>query len=720
MRALASSRLLLLCFFLCPADALGSADKDEQEQQCCEPTVRKEDRPNGQPLADSSMQAAQSDLHQLLDLTVSPDTRRQREQRLCSQQLPLSAKDLEPVLGFGSPQIAQISGARIASCRDDLNLAPLMLESFLGAKFGYLPFDPDIFERLLFALQNFPKDGLTARLEEADYEHLLEAAWAHLLDTRLETLLSNPELQRPNFSQGQRQTARDFLIGWLRDLIEGPGLVTLRADSGDRARFLLEQFEAVLLAELIAGGQPEVVRAAIEAARHLAHPFPEPSRALQQRLTAGTLEPEFGSLLSLLPDANSAVIEAPGLRKVYPETSVQLASSQRSWPVQHVQPSKRKSPWKTVALACVLLMASWLLAMVGWPRKRHVLKRLGAVLLAPLFLIACEGALALAEVSPRMDLRPSFNPNKVPGQLWQVQQLDGTDFAVTLEGRARQLSFPVLKDDGEWRIFVLGESSAHGSYYPLESTFAALLENNLSTRNPGQKVRVINAGVGAALSDGIAHYGFEALKYQADLLVLYLGNNDMSHFVAMAGFRGFSARSIRLRYLLDRLRIVRVLSDMLPQGLLDRFSGPQTDSGYFDLEEMSAQDRNRLLELAEANATQNIERVARRATSQGAQVLLAIQAQNQDICPSDQPNDSSSGCFPETLRRIAIEAGRRTGATVVDVPAALRHHAGSQRTGIAGAEYFYDTVHPSLLGHAVIARSLTPQAEDLLREKPTQ
>ena len=714
MRASVYSGVLLLGFLLSPANALGNELAGDLAKQCCEHPASEEEHSNTEAAADSPAQAVQAILRQLLDLHIAPDTRHRLEQRLCSRDLQLSAKQLEPVLAFSSPQIAQISGARIASCRNDLSLAPLMLESFLGAKFGYLPFDPDIFERLLFALQKFPRDGLTGRLDQGRYEHLLEAAWAHLLDTRLEVLMSNPELQRPSFSPEQRQAARDFLIRWLRELIDGPGLVTLRADSGDRALFLLGQFEAVLLAELIAGGEPEVVRAAIEAARYLAHPFPEPGRALKQRLATGTLDKELNTFMSLLADANTAAIEAPGLSKVYSETSIDLASSDRRWPIQHVQPSKGHSAWKAIALVCGLLMASWLLAMIGWPRSRHVLKRVGALCVAPLLLLASEGALTIAEVAPRMDLRPSFNPNEVPGQLWQVQQLEGADFAVTLEGRARQLSFPTLKDDNEWRIFVLGESSAHGSYYPLESTFAARLGDNLSARNPGQKIRVINAGVGAALSDGIAHYGFESLEYQPDLLVLYLGNNDMSHFVAMAGFRGFSARSIKLRYLLDRLRIVRVLNDLLPQGLLDRFAGAPPDSGYLDLEEMSANDRSLLLTLAEANATQNIERVVRRANQQGAQVLIAVQAQNQDICPADRLEDSSSGCFPETLRRIAIEAGRRSGATVVDVPAALRHHAGGQLTGIAGAEYFYDTVHPTLLGHAVIARSLTPQAEDLL------
>ncbi len=659
------------------------------------------------------------DLSRLLDLTISPRTRSEIEERLCSPAVSLSAEHLERLLGFQAPQVAQISGARVASCRQDPVLGPLMLESFLGAKFGYLPFDPDIFERLLFGLRRLPQEKLSETLDQARFEHLLDAAWAHLLDTRLEALMTEGVLQRPTFRPEQRRAAQQFLTDWLDDLIAGPGLVALQADSGDRALFLLEQFEAILIAELITGAQPGQVRAAIEAARHLAHPFPEPAIALQQRLEAGNLPEDFRPLLEQLPSPDSGSVAAPPLPRAYPQNTVILEPSNRNWTTQLDEPEVSPHSWSRALLVATLLFAAWLLAMVGWPNRRGLLKRAGAILLAPLLFVATEAGLTLAGVSPLMDVRPSFNPNQVPTQLWQVQKLDGVNFAVTIEGRARQLAFPVVKEEDSWRVFVLGESSVHGSYYPLEETFAARIQHNLSTRNPGRKVEVINAGVGAALSDGIAHYAFEALQYQPDLLVLYLGNNDMSHFVAMAGFRGFTARSIELRYLLDRVRLVRVINDLLPEGLLDRFAGAAEDSGYLDLEQISKDDHRVLLNLAEANATQNIERVARRARRQGAKVLIAIQAQNQDQCATDRPEDSSSGCFPDTLRRIALEAGARSGASVVDVPAALRHHAGGQLTGIAGADYFYDTVHPSLLGHAVIARTLTPQAELLLGDQST-
>jgi lysophospholipase L1-like esterase len=672
-------------------------------------------------LADPSEteRAVLADLEQLRDLTILPKTRDRLEQRLCSPTRPLRSEQLERILGFDSPQAAQISGARIAGCRHDPALAALMFQSFLGAKFGYLPMDPDIFERLLRGLQELPPETLSEALQLSAHDHLLDSAWTHLLDTRLEALVTaDSDTARPQLSGELRAGARAFLRTWLRDLLAGPGLVVLQADSGDQALFLLQQLQAVLLAQLIASGDRDQVRAAVEAARLLEHPFPEPARALHERLQrAGDDERDFAALTAFLPDPDSAEIRPPELGRTYPMSEIPLEPSRRDWLVAEVPRSRLLSDAQAAGLLVLGILLVWMLGMAGWPGGRPVLRRVGAVGIAPLLLVAAEALLAGAGVAPLMDLRPSFNPNEVPEKLYSVRSLEGEDYAVTTDGRARQLAFRVDKPPGTWRAFVLGESSAHASYYPVEDGFAALLEHSLRAENPGQRVEVINSGVGAALSDEIAHHAFEALDYDPDLLILYLGNNDMTHFVAMAGFRAHSPSSIALRYALDRSRVVRVLSDILPKGLLDLAGGTPKHSAYLDTDTLSAGERRFLLDLAERNAIQNIERIVRRARQAGADVLIAVQGQNQDLCSEDRPADSSSGCFPQTLYRIATTAGANSGASVVDVTAALRSHAaggGNGSTGVAGEDYFYDTVHPTRLGHAVIARALRPAAESLL------
>ena len=156
---------------------------------------------------------------------------------------------------------------------------------------------------------------------------------------------------------------------------------------------------------------------------------------------------------------------------------------------------------------------------------------------------------------------------------------------------------------------------------------------------------------------------------------------------------------------------------LLPDGVLELAGGAPADSAYLDPDALSVDERNFLLDLAERNAVQNIERIVQRASQHGAAVVIAVQGQNQDLCPDDRLYDTSSGCFPSTLYRIAATAGANSMTPVVDVTAALRHHGGGQISGIAGEDYFYDTVHPTRLGHAVIARALTPAAEKLLKNR---
>ena len=124
----------------------------------------------------------------------------------------------------------------------------------------------------------------------------------------------------------------------------------------------------------------------------------------------------------------------------------------------------------------------------------------------------------------------------------------------------------------------------------------------------------------------------------------------------------------------------------------------------------------------------------RHAQREGLPVVLALQGQNDDMCGSTNEDDQSfhSGCFQQALRRVAYKVGARTGVPVVDIPEALRFHAGA-RTGDAreqaeeptgdgfqprregaGFAMFYDPCHPTRLGHRLIAETLVPTVEKIL------
>ena len=116
-----------------------------------------------------------------------------------------------------------------------------------------------------------------------------------------------------------------------------------------------------------------------------------------------------------------------------------------------------------------------------------------------------------------------------------------------------------------------------------------------------------------------------------------------------------------------------------------------------------------LLDVAAGQAVRNIRWVIEQAETSGVQVVVGSQLINEEFCPPGEDAKKSRSCFSERLRAISERAVAGTGATLVDVPAALRLHGG----GPAGHLYFRDYVHPSQLGHAVIGEALAPSVERL-------
>jgi lysophospholipase L1-like esterase len=280
-------------------------------------------------------------------------------------------------------------------------------------------------------------------------------------------------------------------------------------------------------------------------------------------------------------------------------------------------------------------------------------------------------------------------------------------------------------------VVTLGESSVHGTHYLAEEAFSAVLEARLNDQEHGKRVEVINAGVGGALSDEIVHYARQSYVLEPDLLIMYFGNNDLADMMRLAEFRAWSPASIATRFVLDRIRLVRLISMLLPERALARIipGGAWLDDGILGVE-----DSKLLRMLSELNLRVNMERIVRHAQREGVPVVLALQGQNDDMCGATKEDDPSfhSGCFQEALRRVAHKVGARTGVPVVDVPQALRFHAAARaseakeqdeshnfdefqpRRQGAGFSLFYDTCHPTRLGHRLIAETLVPTVERVL------
>ena len=99
-------------------------------------------------------------------------------------------------------------------------------------------------------------------------------------------------------------------------------------------------------------------------------------------------------------------------------------------------------------------------------------------------------------------------------------------FPPQLERSSVPVMMKAKKPPGTYRIFILGESAAEGDPQP---AFGAgrYLEVLLRERFPGEKFEIINLGIPAIDSHVIVPIARECARYQGDLWIIYMGNNEM-------------------------------------------------------------------------------------------------------------------------------------------------------------------------------------------------
>ncbi len=105
------------------------------------------------------------------------------------------------------------------------------------------------------------------------------------------------------------------------------------------------------------------------------------------------------------------------------------------------------------------------------------------------------------------------NPAFYGGQLstWQTR---GQDFAVP-------------KPAGEFRIICVGDSTTFGWKNAVVHTYPHILQQILTRKFPGRKIKVINAGVpGFNAAFALSYLALRLVHFQPDLVILKLGYND--------------------------------------------------------------------------------------------------------------------------------------------------------------------------------------------------
>lgn len=129
---------------------------------------------------------------------------------------------------------------------------------------------------------------------------------------------------------------------------------------------------------------------------------------------------------------------------------------------------------------------------------------------------------------------------------------DGREILINSKGFVGP-EFEAIKRPNVYRIFALGDSCTFGGSW--NESYPALLERLLNSGLHGQRFEVINAGVEGYNSEyALNRLREEILKYQPDMVVIYIGWNDLMKNdpanVAAVGKYGWLAKAMNESYLI--------------------------------------------------------------------------------------------------------------------------------------------------------------------------
>jgi len=107
------------------------------------------------------------------------------------------------------------------------------------------------------------------------------------------------------------------------------------------------------------------------------------------------------------------------------------------------------------------------------------------------------------------------------------------------------------------RIVLIGESAAKGYPQPRNLAMSAFLETMLAERLPGRTIEVINLGTTAVASFPLVYATRDALAFDPDLVIFYVGNNE---FFGAYGTESINAAGVSSPTGLRMIRALRGLA----------------------------------------------------------------------------------------------------------------------------------------------------------------
>jgi len=326
-------------------------------------------------------------------------------------------------------------------------------------------------------------------------------------------------------------------------------------------------------------------------------------------------------------------------------------------------------------------------------RRRVWLFRLLSATLAPLlFLCLLEGGLRLFGYGYPTDF---FLP--ISGRsAWTTNQRFGWQFFPPAIARWPEVcELPFAKDEDTCRIFIVGESAAEGVPEPAFA-FGRMLEAMLRQRYPGVRFEVVNAAMTAINSNVIVPIAQQCAKKKADVVIVYMGNNEVvgpfGPGTVLAGFSP-SDRLIRASIFVRTWRTGQLLHNLLREESHGKAATVWRGMEAFVGQNVTADDPR--LETVYQRFRANLDAICAATRASGAAVLLSSVAVNLKDCA---PLSAVHGLGLDAAQREECDAHCRAG---LELAAQGKHAqaAAEFERAIAADERFANA-------HFCLARSL--------------
>ncbi|MGC8829837.1 MAG: tetratricopeptide repeat protein [Verrucomicrobiia bacterium] len=191
---------------------------------------------------------------------------------------------------------------------------------------------------------------------------------------------------------------------------------------------------------------------------------------------------------------------------------------------------------------------------------------------------------------------------------------------------------PIKKQQGTIRIFVLGDSAAQGTPAPAFG-FARILEVMMEHQFPGQKFEIVNAAMRGINSHVVIPIAEECTEYQADAILIYLGNNESVGLYAPEP-NGFNIVQypmlIKLKHLAAQTKVSQFFESIISK--ISKTKKPVIqDFHYFQNHKIAFNDKLRIATVK--NFESNLKKICSVATKNGTKVFLSTVAVNLQDSP---------------------------------------------------------------------------------------